>query len=169
MRSAGKGAEAMATITQRTCNTDRMNVYRLAARYLVAFGGLFWAAVVLMGSMKLNSNSIFLFKPVSPNLDTALAYSVTWIAVAAAVFVIGLFWERVAAVLLVLAAAGSIAFGVVKSWEGGMWFIMLFFIIGPVITSAVLYWMAAREQSLCEGGASDSAKSPVRPPAQPAA
>jgi predicted anti-sigma-YlaC factor YlaD len=152
-------------ITQRTCNTNRMNVYRLAARYLVLFGGLFWAAVVLMGALKLNSNSIFDFKPVSPSLDTALAYSMSWIVVAAVVFVIGLFWERIAAVLLVLAAVGSIAFGVYKGWESGMWIIMLFFIIGPVITSAVLYWMAAREQSLCEDTASAEARKPGAPAA----
>ena len=155
----------MATITQRTCNTDRMNVYRLAARYLVAFGGLFWAAVVLAGAMKMNSSSIFEFKVVSPNLNTALAYSVTWIVVAALVFVVGLFYERIAAALLAIAAIGSIVFGATMNWESGMWIIMLFFIILPVAVSAVMYVLAAREQSLCDSGAPDMAN---QPPAQPA-
>jgi hypothetical protein len=152
-------------ITQRACNTDRMNVYRLAARYLVVFGGLFWAAVVLAGALRLNSSSIFEFKVVSPNLNTALAYSMVWIGVAALVFVVGFFFERIAAVLLILAAAGSIAFGAYMNWESGMWMIMLFFIIIPVLVSAAMYWLAAREQSLCDESATANTKKPAAPSA----
>ena len=149
-------------ITQRTCSTDRMNVYRLAARYLVAFGGLFWTAVVFAGAMKMNSSSIFGFVPTTPKFTTALAYSLVWILVALGVFVLGLFFERIAAILLIIAAVASIAFGAQQGWESGEWIIMVVFIIGPVLTAAVFYLLAAREQALCDdGGASSGGKPSV--------
>jgi hypothetical protein len=151
-------------ITQRTCNTDRMNVYRLSARGLVLLGGVFWILVVLAGGMGLNSSSIFLFASTSQKFATALAYAMIWIAVTAVVFIVGLFYERIAAILLFVAAAGSIAYGVTMQWEAGLWYIVGLFIIVPIVVSAVLYLLAAREQTTCDiAGVDTRGKAPAEP------
>lgn len=155
-------------ITQRTCNTDRLNAYRLAARAFVLGGAVFWTLVVFAGAIGWNSESIFLFAITGPDalqkFMAAFAAAFIWVVIAAAIFVVGLFYERIAAVLLAAAALGSIVYGAAMQWEAGLWYIVGLFIILPITISAVLYLLAAREQSACDAGAPEPArKAPAEP------
>jgi hypothetical protein len=155
------------TVAQRTCSTDRLNVYRLFARTFVLGGGVFWVLVVFTGTMGMNSEAIFLFTSASSEkFGMALAYAMIWVVVAAVVFVVGLFWERIAAILLGVAAVGSIAYGVALQWETGLWFIVGLFIILPIAIAATFYLLAAREQALCDSQGVDTRS---KPPATSAA
>ena len=158
-------------ITQKTCNTDRMNVYRLAGRGFVLAGALFWVLVVFTGVMKMNSSSFFIFTAANTDkFASALAYAMIWVAVAAAVFIVGLFYERIAAILMVVAAVGAIIYGAAMQWETGLWFIVGLFIILPIAISATLYALAAREQSVCDlEGVDTRSKAPAEPPKKPTA
>ena len=147
-------------IAQRTYNTNRMNVYRLAARAFVLGGAIFWALIVVAGLMGANSEGWFLFAGSSQKFMTALTYSFVWIAIAAVIFVVGLFYERIAAILLFIAAGGAVYYGVDKVWEMPLWFVVGIFVILPILISAVLYLLAANEQSISDKGGSDTAYHP---------
>ena len=134
-------------ITQRTYNTDRMNIYRLGARAFVTGGAIFWTMVVLAGVLGANSEGWFRVaagEPLPSKFTTALTYAFVWIAIAAVIFIVGLFYENVAAILLAAAAVGAVVYGASMQWEPVLWFIVILFIILPIAISAILYVLAAR-------------------------
>jgi hypothetical protein len=53
-------------------------------------------------------------------------------------------------VLLLIASFAVIAWGVVYQFEAGVWGIMTFAMIGPMLTASALFWMARREQEAYE-------------------
>jgi hypothetical protein len=68
----------------------------------------------------------------------------------AATLIIGWYYERVAAALLVLASMGVVAWGVIYQFEIGVWGIMAVFLMGPMLTAATLFWLARRDQDALE-------------------
>ena len=80
-----------------------------------------------------------------------------WIAIAAVIFIVGLFYENVAAILLAAAAVGAVVYGASMQWEPVLWFIVILFIILPIAISAILYVLAAREQAAEDAGGKDTA------------
>lgn len=123
----------------RTCNTERMNVQRILARFMLVFGGIFWV------SMAWGAAWVYQGAPIEQALGGALIYA----AAIAVVFVIGLFYENVAALLLALAAVGVVVYGIIAAWWPALWGTMFFFFILPLLLSAVLYVMAAQMQRVC--------------------
>lgn len=123
----------------RTCKTEEMNFQRLFARILVIFGGLFWvfarwgAAWAYQGA------------PFTEALGGALVYA----AAIGAVFVVGMFYENLAALALALGAVGIVAMGVFVGWEAGVWATVGVFFLAPMAVAAVLYALAARMQAIC--------------------
>jgi hypothetical protein len=65
------------------------------------------------------------------------------------VFVLGLYFEYVAAILLGLGAVGIIIWGSVAGWTSGAWGAMAFLLALPMVISAILYASAARMQEIC--------------------
>jgi hypothetical protein len=65
------------------------------------------------------------------------------------VFVIGLFFENLAALLLALGAVGIIVWGALAGWTGGAWGAMAFLLALPMVISAIMYASAARMQKIC--------------------
>jgi hypothetical protein len=108
------------------------------ASIFVIGGGLFWAITVFVGMLNFPGASVL----------RSVASGLVWVAVAAVVFVVGLFWEYVAAGLLGAALAASVAYGVAsKGFEPGVWGIWAVFLMLPIVISAVLYLLAGRERA----------------------
>jgi hypothetical protein len=60
-----------------------------------------------------------------------------------------MFYEYLAALILGAGAVGVVVYGVVMSWEAGVWGTVFFFFILPMLIAATLYFLAARMQKIC--------------------
>lgn len=123
----------------KTCNTEQMNAQRMMARGFVIVGGLFWVAMIWGAAWAYQG---------AP-LTSALGGAAIYAAAIAALFVIGMFYENVAAGLLAVGALVIVGFGIFAGWEAGVWATVLFFFILPMTVAAVLYFLAARMQAIC--------------------
>lgn len=126
-------------LMSRTCKTEQMNVQRLFARLFVIAGGLLWVF------MAWGTEWAYRGAPLARAAGSATLYALG----IAVVFVIGLFYEYLAAAILAVGAAGIAVFGIVAGWEAGVWAIAAFFFIMPMLVAAALYSMAARMQDIC--------------------
>jgi len=124
----------------RTCKAEQMNAQRIFARSFVVIGGLFWVF------MAWGTAWAYQGAPLTQALGGALVYA----AVIAAIFVLGMFYENLTAALLAAGAVAIVIFGIVSGWETGVWATVFFFFILPMLIAAVLYYMAARMQKICE-------------------
>ncbi len=132
----------------RTCSTERMNVARLLARAFVIVGGLVWAMMLFASetAARYGNLTYSLSEVVEAGFVALLPFSI-----AVLVFVIGLFYERLAALLLLLAAVATVAYGFVAGWEGAvLWANILLVIVSPLVVAAVLFLLAASTQRVCE-------------------
>lgn len=123
----------------RTCNTNRINIQRIFARLFVIVGAVFW------GSAAWGAKWAYEGAP----FTTSLSYALLYAGAILAVFVIGLFYENIAALLLAVGSIAIIIVGLVFSWEPGVWAVMGFFFILPLVIAAILYFMAADSQKKC--------------------
>jgi hypothetical protein len=116
-----------------------MSVYRLVARLFVIAGGVFWVTAVFGADWG--------YRGVSPLISARNAL----IPLLATLFILSIGWiyEYAASALLVASTAAVIAWGVVAGWEAGVWALMVTTLIGPMVTSAVLFTMAARMEGVC--------------------
>ena len=123
----------------KTCNTEQMNAQRMFARGFVLVGGLFWIFMIW------GSKWAYEGAPLNAALGNALIIA----AGIAVLFVIGMFFENVAALILAVGAIGLVVFGIVSGWEVGVWATVFFFFILPMLIAAALYFLAARMQKMC--------------------
>ena len=124
----------------RTCNYEVLNSERIGARLFVGLGGAVW--------ILLTAGAAFVF-PASAGLARFYpALLVVGLAIVA--FLLGLFYENLAAALLFAGAAGTIVWGALMGWEAGVWGIMAIFLIAPEIVAGLLFLMAAQMQKVCE-------------------
>jgi hypothetical protein len=128
-------------LLSRTCNLEQMNVQRIMARLFVIVGALFW------GFSAWGAKWAYQGAPFSEALSFALMYAGSIMVL----FVIGLFFENLAAVLSALVSVAIIGAGIVGGWEAGVWAVMIFFFTLPLMIAAALYAMAARMQRICSG------------------
>jgi hypothetical protein len=63
---------------------------------------------------------------------------------------VGWYWERTASVLLVLTSIGAVVWGIANNYEPGVWMLFTVLLIGPMLTAAVLYWMARQGEVALE-------------------
>ncbi len=118
----------------------RIATERGVARGFVIAGGLFWSVASFAG--------LYAFQ--ESGLQSALIAALIPLVAIAATLIIGWYYERVVAALLVLASAGVVAWGVIYQFEAGVWGIMTVFLIGPMLTAATLFWLARRDQDALE-------------------
>lgn len=123
----------------KTCNTEQMNAQRIFARIFLVIGGLFWVF------MAWGTSWAYRGAPLTEALGGALIYA----AGIAVIFVIGMFYENIAALLLAVGAVAVVVFGVVMGWEVGVWATVFFFFILPMLIASALYTLAARMQKIC--------------------
>lgn len=118
----------------------RIAVERGVARSFVIAGSAFWSVAIFaaMHSFRETGVGYALLAAFFPLLACLVTLVVGW------------YYERLTAALLVLASAGVVVWGVIYQFELGVWMIMTFALIGPMVTAAVLFWMARREQEAFE-------------------
>lgn len=118
----------------------RIQLERGFARAFVVAGGLFWAVATFAGLHTFGRTGVAYamlgaFYPLAATLVT---------------LVIGWYYERVMATLLVLVSFAIVVWGVVAAFELGVWIIVTAFILGPMLTAATLFWMARGNQEALE-------------------
>jgi hypothetical protein len=118
----------------------RIATERTLARGFVIAGGVFWSVASFAG--------LYVFQ--ESGLQYALMAALIPLVAIAATLIIGWYYERVAAALLVLASMGVVAWGVIYQFEIGVWGIMAVFLMGPMLTAATLFWLARRDQDALE-------------------
>lgn len=128
-------------LLERTCNFDRMNIQRIFARGFVIVGGLFWAFSAFFAPYGNRTISIL------ASVENSLAI----LALTVAVFLVGWFFEYLAAAILLVGAAGMIVYGIIGQWDiVGVWFPLVMLLIGPMIVAGLLFMLAASMQNVCE-------------------
>jgi len=116
---------------------------RLFARGYVIAGGLFWVIGAFAGP--------YVYQHMTAGTSATVAM---WPFLAAAVIlIIGWTYERLAAVLLFGASAAVAVYGVLYSWEIGVWMIMSAVLIAPMVIAGLLFLVAARAETKRESAA----------------
>jgi hypothetical protein len=118
----------------------RIATERWIARGFVLGGGAFWSIASFAG--------LFSFR--QTGVGYALLTALLPLAACALTLIIGWYYERITAAVLMLASFAVVAYGVIYQFELGVWVIMGFFLIGPMMTSSALFWMARRDQEAFE-------------------
>lgn len=118
----------------------RIAVERGVARGFVLLGGAFWSIASFAG----------LYTYRQTGWGAALLAGFYPMIACAATLVVGWYFERFTAAALALASLAVVAWGVVFQFELGVWMLMTFALIGPMMTAAVLFWLARREQEAFE-------------------
>ena len=85
-------------------------------------------------------------------LAVAAAYGLLFSGFLIIVFVLGLFFENLAALLLGIGALGIVVWGIAAGWPNGAWGAMAFMLALPMVISAIMYLSAARMQKICDTG-----------------
>jgi len=133
-------------VMTKTCNYERMNVERIFARGFVILGGLIWAVMLFASETAAKyTNFTYTFDEVI----TAAGSALLPLAIAVLVFVIGWFYEKLAALLLFLGAAGVVVWGVIASWSATVWAAIGVLLIGPMLLAGLLFLLASRMQTIC--------------------
>ncbi|MDP2233340.1 MAG: hypothetical protein Q8K89_06870 [Actinomycetota bacterium] len=114
----------------------RIWVKRSIARAFVILGGTFWGIAVFAGMYSFRQTGM---------ASALLGAFVPFFAILVTL-VVGWYYERVTAVALVLASIGVVYWGVTYQFEPGVWVITTVALIGPMLTAAVLFWLARRDQ-----------------------
>jgi hypothetical protein len=116
-----------------------MNFQRILARFLVICGiaFTFW--------MGFGNQYAYKGEP----LAVAAAYGLLFSGFLIIIFVLGLFFENLAALLLGLGAAGLVIWGSLSGWPNGAWGAMAFMLALPMVISAIMYASAASMQKIC--------------------
>ncbi|MBE0417520.1 MAG: hypothetical protein IBX63_07130 [Coriobacteriia bacterium] len=130
----------------RTCKYERMNVERLFARVFVVLGGVLWTVMLFASETAAKyTNFTYTLEEVVAATGSALLP----LAAAVLVFVVGLFYEKLAALLLLIGAAGVVIWGVLAGWNASLWVIMGIALVGPMLLAALLFMLASRMQMIC--------------------
>lgn len=107
---------------------------RTLARAMVILGASFWVIAAFAGHYV--SRSVSLETSILTAMGPFLGTLVT--------LVIGWTHERLASMLLIIAAAGVAVWGLIYGWESGLWAIMTYAVIAPLIIAGILFALAAR-------------------------
>lgn len=115
-------------------------VERGVARAFVLLGGVFWSIATFAGMYVYGTSGA----------GEAVLGATFPLAACLATLVLGWYYERFTAAMLLFASVGVIAWGVIYQFEAGVWGLMTFVLIGPMLTASALFWLARREQELYE-------------------
>lgn len=118
----------------------RVAVERGFARAFVVAGGVFWSIAAFTGLLAFQESG----------MAAALLAGFYPLVAVLATLAIGWYFERATAALLWLASIGVVVWGVIYQFEIGVWLIMAFTLIGPMVTAATLFWLARRDQEAYE-------------------
>jgi hypothetical protein len=119
---------------------ERISLERGFARGFVIFGGVFWAVASFAGAATFRQTGL-------PFAATAAFIP---LVATAATLIVGWYFERLTAALLVVASFAAVVWGVMAGFEAGVWLIVVVALIGPMMTAATLFWLARSEQEAFE-------------------
>jgi hypothetical protein len=131
---------AAAAVAGHEATHTRIAVERGVARGFVLLGGLFWAVASFAGLYSFRESGV-------GNAVMAAFFPLVAVLVT---LIVGWYYERITAVLLAGASLAVVAWGVIYQFEIGVWIIMTVALIGPMMTAAVLFWLARRDQEAYE-------------------
>jgi hypothetical protein len=139
----------------RAKDTGQVNVERILARSFVALGGVFWT----LGFFGANTKASYAnFVYTLPEVERAVMFALLPLALAVGAFVLGMFYERIAGIVLLIAAGAMLAYGVFAHLgEVVLWITAVAVLVGPTFAAAILYFFAARTQEFQELKKSTSA------------
>ena len=118
----------------------RISLERGFARGFVIAGGMFWTVATFAG--------LYTFR--QTGLSYALMAAFIPLVATIVTLIVGWYFERVTSALLVLASFAVVAWGVAIGFELGVWTIVTIALIGPMMTAAVLFWLARGDQEAFE-------------------
>ena len=133
-------------LLSRTCKTETMNIERIIARAFVILGGLFW--ILMFFGSQTQARYAHMVYTVA-DVEKGLLNGLIPLVITVVVFVLGMFYERLTALLLVIGAAGVVVWGVIDQWGVGVWMTIAALLIAPMLIAALLYWLAGRMQQIC--------------------
>lgn len=135
---------------------SRIYLERGVARAFVIGGGLFWAIAAFAG--------LYSFQ----DAGGMRAFLVAGIPLLATIvtLIVGWYWERIAAIMLAVASLGAVYYGLSVQFDVGVWLLVTLTLIGPMMTAAVLFWLARREYEALEFRLAHPELAPVRVAAQ---
>ncbi len=126
-------------MSAKSCNPERLNLERMAARGFVIAGGLFWVIAAFAGPYFYDKSG----------MGSAVSTAIYPLAATVGALVIGWTYERLAAVLLFAGAAGAVVWGVLFGWETGLWILMSIVLIAPITIAGILFMLAGRMEDVC--------------------
>lgn len=118
----------------------RVSVERGVARAFVVGGGLFWSLASLAG----------LYSFTQTGTNAALIAAFLPLVACLATIVVGWYYERLTAALLLVASVAVVAWGVIYGFDGGAWLLVTFALIGPMMTASVLFSLARTDHDAYE-------------------
>lgn len=109
---------------------------RTLARAIVIAGSSFWVIAAFAGHYLSRSVTIesSIMTAAGPFLGTLVTLVVGWSH------------ERLASMLLLVAAVAVVVWGLIYSWEPGLWAVMAYAVIAPLAVAAALFALAARAE-----------------------
>jgi len=115
-------------------SAERTNTERIFARAFTILGGVFWIGAAFAGPLMYQRQDA---------IHTLIGQGMYPLAFTIGVLVLGWFYERLAALILMLGAVGTVAWGLINgTWEPMVWGIMLAFFVAPSVIAAILYFLA---------------------------
>jgi len=135
--AATAGAGEPVSLRSPEESRGRISLQRGVARAFVIVGGVFWGIATFAG--------VYSFRQTGVGWSMLAAF--VPFAATVATLIVGWYYERVTAVMLLVASAGVVYWGVVQQFELGIWLVATVALIGPMVTASVLFWLARREQA----------------------
>ena len=116
-------------------NRERKNTERIFARGFTLLGGVFWIVAAFAGPWAYGGQSL---------LTSMLRGGMYPLIFTVGVLTLGWFYERLTALVLALAALGTVVWGVIMQWSDPIvWAVMLSLFVAPTVVAAVLFYLAA--------------------------
>jgi hypothetical protein len=138
----------------RSRNTGQLNIDRVFARLFTIGGGIFWVLAMFTSGTVMKS---YTDQPFTlPELARGATSAFIPLVLVIVVFVLGLFYERLTGIVLVVVALAMILWGVVVhpfSVDPILWITAFSVLVLPSLIAAALYELAARRQESQEAGA----------------
>ena len=126
-------------VPSRETAQTRIYLERGVARAFVILGTVFWGSTLFA--------VIFWYQR---GMETLLFAAALPFLMNLACMAVGWYWERTASVLLVLTSIGAVVWGIANNYEPGVWMLFTVLLIGPMMTAAVLYWLARQGEVALE-------------------
>jgi hypothetical protein len=109
---------------------------RTLARAMVITGSAFWVVAAFAGHYLSRTTSLeeSILTAIWPFLGTVAALAIGWVN------------ERLASMLLLVAAVAMVVWGVIYGWEPGVWSVMAYAVIAPLAIAGILFALASRAE-----------------------